>query len=159
VRSPSVKHRFEREQLVPRPRSEVFAFFADAANLERLTPGSLRFKIESQLPVEMRAGARIDYQIALLGVRFRWETLIEVFEPEERFVDVQLAGPYRSWRHTHQFSDASGGTLVLDRVDYELPFGPLGELAGRLFVSRQLRRIFDFRRAAIGIHFEGHASR
>ena len=68
-------------------------------------------------------------------------------------MDVQTKGPYRSWRHSHAFSDAPGGTLVRDRVEYELPFGPLGELAHRLFVARQLRRIFDFRRAAIEAAF------
>ena len=101
----------------------------------------------------MRAGATIDYQLSLFGLRFRWRTLIESFEPESGFVDVQTKGPYRSWRHTHTFSDAPGGTLVRDRVEYEVPLGPLGELASRLFVARQLRRIFDFRRAAIETAF------
>ncbi len=139
----------EREQWVARPRSEVFAFFADAANLERLTPSSLRFKFRSPLPIEMRAGAVIDYEIALFGIPFAWRTLIEVFEPESRFVDIQVVGPYRTWRHTHAFEESSGGTLVRDHVEYELPLGPLGALARTLFVARQLRRIFDFRREAI----------
>ena len=101
----------------------------------------------------MRAGATIEYDLALFGLRFRWRTLIESFEPESGFVDVQTKGPYRSWRHSHTFSDAPGGTLVRDRVEYELPFGPLGELARRLFVARQIRRIFEFRRAAIETAF------
>jgi ligand-binding SRPBCC domain-containing protein len=144
-----MKHLFEQEQLIRRPRREVFAFFADPVNLERLTPTSLRFEIRSPQPIAMRAGATIDYDLALFGVRFRWRTLIESFDPESGFVDVQAKGPYRSWRHSHTFSDAPGGTLVRDRVEYELPFGPLGELTRRLFVARQLGRIFAFRRAAI----------
>ena len=88
----------EREQFVARPRSEVFAFFADAANLERLTPRSLHFEIGTTLPIDMRRGTLIDYRIALFGIRLRWRTLIEAFEPETRFVDVQLQGPYRVWR-------------------------------------------------------------
>ena len=132
-----------------RSRSEVFAFFADAANLQRITPDSLRFEIRSPQPIAMRSGATIHYQLSLFGLKFRWCTLIESFEPESRFVDVQTMGPYRSWRHTHTFSDAPGGTLVRDHVEYEVPLGPLGELANRLFVARQLRRIFDFRRTAI----------
>ncbi len=157
-----MKHLFEQEQLIRRARSEVFAFFADPANLERITPESLHFVIRSPQPIAMRAGATIDYQLSLFGLKFQWRTLIESFEPnlpnspslpsspESGFVDVQAKGPYRSWRHSHTFSDApGGGTLVRDRVEYELPFGPLGELARRLFVARQLRRIFDFRRAAI----------
>jgi ligand-binding SRPBCC domain-containing protein len=148
-----MKHLFEQEQLIRRTRSEVFAFFADPANLERITPASLHFVICSPQPIAMRADATIDYQLSLFGLKFQWRTLIESFDPESGFVDVQMKGPYRSWRHSHTFSDAPGGTLVRDRVEYELPFGPLGELARRLFVARQLRRIFDFRRAAIETAF------
>jgi ligand-binding SRPBCC domain-containing protein len=144
-----MKHLFEQEQLVRRARGEVFAFFADPANLERLTPDSLRFEIRSPQPIAMRSGATIEYQISLFGLKFRWRTLIESFDPESGFVDIQTKGPYRSWRHSHGFSDAPGGTLVRDRVEYELPFGPFGEIVGRLFVERQIRRIFDYRRAAI----------
>jgi len=144
-----MRHVLEREQVVPRPRPEVFAFFADAANLERLTPASLRFRIKSPLPIAMRPGAVIEYDLSLLGVRYGWRTLIERFEPPERFVDVQARGPYRSWRHTHEFEEVPGGTRIVDRVEYELPFGPLGGLAHRLFVARQLRAIFDYRRRVI----------
>jgi ligand-binding SRPBCC domain-containing protein len=151
-----MKYLFEQEQLIRRTRSDVFAFFADPGNLEHITPESLHFVIRSPQPIAMRAGATIDYQLSLFGLKFLWRTLIESFDPnslESGFVDVQAKGPYRSWRHSHTFSDAPGGTLVRDRVEYELPFGPLGELAGRLFVARQLRRIFDFRRAAIETAF------
>jgi ligand-binding SRPBCC domain-containing protein len=144
-----MKHLFEREQLVPRPRLDVFTFFAQPENLERLTPTSLRFKILTAPLIEMRAGALIDYEIALFGIGFRWRTQIESFEPGSRFVDVQLEGPYRYWRHSHEFTDAPGGTLVRDRVEYEVPFGPIGEIARVLFVERQLRAIFDFRRRVI----------
>jgi len=144
-----LNHVLEREQLVGRPRGQVFAFFADASNLERLTPRSLRFEIKSSLPVDMRTGALIDYEIALFGVRLRWRTLIECFEPETRFVDVQREGPYRSWRHTHEFVEVPNGTLVRDRVEYEVPLGLLGDLARRVFVGPQLDAIFDFRRKTI----------
>jgi ligand-binding SRPBCC domain-containing protein len=148
-----MKHLLEREQLVSRPRSEVFAFFSDAANLERLTPSSLRFEIKTALPVDMRAGTLIDYNIVLFGVSLQWRTLIETFEPGTRFVDVQLKGPYRQWRHTHEFIDAPGGTLVRDRVEYEMPLGALGDLVRALFVERQLASIFDFRRQTIDAIF------
>ena len=127
----------------------MFAFFAEAANLERITPGFLHFEIVSPQPIAMCTGAIIDYQLSLFGLRFAWRTLIESFEPGFAFVDIQTKGPYRSWRHVHRFTDVPGGTLVHDRVEYEIPFGPLGDLARRLFVARQLGRIFEFRRAAI----------
>ena len=138
-------HRLERQQFVPRPRDEVFAFFSDAQNLEMLTPAFLNFRILIPLPLDMRSGILIDYQIRLGGIPMRWRTRIETFEAPVRFVDVQLAGPYRAWRHVHEFQDAPGGTLVTDRVDYALPFGFLGALVHRLFVRRALKRIFDYR--------------
>lgn len=137
-----------------RPRREVFAFFADAANLERLTPASLHFHVLTPVPIEMRAGALIDYRIALFGVPLKWRTLIEAFEPESRFVDVQSEGPYRLWRHVHTFSDAAdGGTVVGDRVEYELPLGVLGRVAHAVFVRGQLRHIFDYRQRVVGEMF------
>jgi ligand-binding SRPBCC domain-containing protein len=148
-----MRHVFEQEQLVRRTRGEVFAFFADAANLERITPATLHFEIRSPQPIAMRAGAIIDYQLSLFGLRLKWRTLIESFDPESGFVDVQAKGPYRTWRHSHEFLDAPGGTLVRDRVEYEVPFGLFGELARRLFVARQIRRIFAFRRVAIETAF------
>lgn len=142
-------HRLERTALVARPLDEVFAFFADAANLEAITPGFLRFRILTPVPVEMRAGARIDYALSLFGVPLRWRTRIAVWEPGIRFVDVQERGPYALWRHTHEFERRGASTLVRDVVEYALPLGPLGSLARALFVRRALDRIFDFRRDAI----------
>ena len=149
-----MKRVLERSQLVPRPRSEVFAFFSEAANLERLTPPNLHFQIRTPLPIAMREGALIEYRISLFGVPFGWQTLIETYEPETRFVDRQLRGPYALWHHTHTFEDAPGGTLMRDRVLYEVPFGPLGELARVLFVDRQLKAIFDYRFQAVAEIFD-----
>jgi ligand-binding SRPBCC domain-containing protein len=146
-------HVLERSQLVPAPRAEVFAFFGDAWNLEAITPQFLRFRVTTPGPIPMAPGALIDYRLSLYGVGFRWRTRIEIWEPGVRFVDVQLSGPYRRWRHTHTFEDAPGGTRVLDRVEYELPLGPLGHLAHAVFVRRALARIFDHRRARIAERF------
>lgn len=139
----------ESEQLVRRCRPDVFAFFADAENLDALTPGDLRFEIVTERPIAMHAGALIAYRLRVAGVPFRWLTRIEVFDVEERFVDVQLRGPYRSWRHTHVFAEVPGGTLVRDRVEYELPLGPIGALAHALFVRSRLERILAYRRRRI----------
>jgi ligand-binding SRPBCC domain-containing protein len=142
-------YRLERELRVPRAREEVFPFFADAHNLERITPPALRFRILTPAPIEMRAGTIIDYQLRLLGFPFHWRTVIESWEPPHRFVDVQERGPYRVWRHTHSFDEVPGGTLVRDHVDYQLPLGPLGALAHWLLVKRQIAGIFAFRQRVV----------
>lgn len=139
----------EREQIVPKSRREVFAFFSDAFNLERITPPFLRFRILTSPPIQMKAGALIEYRLALFGIGFRWKTLIESWEPETHFVDRQLKGPYALWHHTHTFEEiAPGQTRMRDLVRYRLPLGPLGSIAHRLFVRRMLDQIFDYRTAA-----------
>lgn len=139
----------ERVQLIPRRRSEVFAFFSDATNLERITPPFLRFHVVTPTPIDIHEGALLDYRLRLFGIPFAWRTRIDVFEPDRRFIDTQLRGPYRFWRHLHEFTAVDGGTRMLDRVEYEVPLGPLGDLARALFVTRTVERIFDFRAHAI----------
>jgi len=138
-------HRLERSQLIPRPQPEVFAFFADAANLERLTPDFLRFRIETPLPIEMRAGALIDYRLSLGALPVRWRTRISSWEPPLRFSDDQERGPYALWHHVHEFEAVGDRTRMHDRVDYRLPLGPLGALAHLLSVRRTLERIYNHR--------------
>ncbi len=142
-------YRLERAQFIPRRRTEVFAFFAEATNLERITPAFLRFRILTPRPIVMKAGALIDYELRLYGIPLRWRTRIETFEPGLSFSDVQIAGPYRRWHHRHDFTDRPGGTEMRDTVDYELPFGFLGAAARHVFVRSSLDRIFDYRRQAI----------
>lgn len=136
----------ERRQEIPRSRSDVFEFFSDPFNLERITPRFLRFRILSSRPIVLAAGTHLEYSLALFGVRFRWKTLIEQWLPQESFVDVQLSGPYKLWRHTHTFTKLGDDrTLMIDRVEYALPGGPLAKPVHALFVSPILRQIFDYR--------------
>jgi ligand-binding SRPBCC domain-containing protein len=141
--------RLERAQHLARPRADVFAFFADPRNLQRITPPFLRLCIVTPTPIVMQTGALIDYRVRLHGIPLGWRTRISVYEPPVGFVDVQLAGPYRRWEHSHEFHEVEGGTEVRDRVEYEIPLGLLGELAHRAFVRRSLEEIFDYRRDRI----------
>ena len=145
-------HTLAREQVVPRPVAEVFEFFGDAGNLELITPPLLRFRVVTPAPIEMRAGTLIEYRLRLHGIRVDWLTRIEEWEPGVRFVDTQLAGPYRLWHHTHTFEEHGEGTLMRDVVRYALPLWPLGELALPV-VRRDLARIFDYRREVVVRNF------
>jgi ligand-binding SRPBCC domain-containing protein len=144
-----IVHRLEREQYLDQPLPTVFHFFAEAYNLERITPPWLSFQVLTAGPIEMRAGALIDYRLRVHGVPLRWTSRIEDWEPGRRFVDRQVRGPYGLWRHRHMFSEADGGTVVRDEVDYAMPLGALGDLAHRLVVRRDLERIFAYRHAAV----------
>ena len=138
--------RLSTSLFVPRPHADVFAFFADAANLQRITPPWVDFRIVSPLPIEMRVGARIDYRLKVHGVPIRWQSAISSWDPPHMFVDEQLEGPYRRWVHTHRFGAVPGGTQVDDEVDFRVPFGWPVE---RLFVQRDVRAIFLHRQQAI----------
>lgn len=141
-------HTLHIEQWLPLPIEEVFRFFADAENLERITPTELQFRITSPLPIDMRPGALIDYRLKLHGIPFNWRTLISRWEPPYCFVDEQLKGPYAVWHHTHTFREERGGTLIVDDVRYKLPLEPLGNIAHPL-IRKQLDRIFSYRKAVI----------
>lgn len=137
------EHTFRDEIWLPRPRTEVFPFFADARNLAVITPPWVRFETLTPTPIDMRPGALIDYRIRLHGFPMRWRTEIETWEPPFRFTDRQLRGPYRLWHHTHTFEERDGGTLCRDEVRYAVWGGALVE---RFFVRGDIRRIFAFRR-------------
>lgn len=140
----------ERSQRVGVPVEQAFAFYGDAVNLEPLTPPWLRFEVITPGPIALGAGALLEYRLRLHGVPIRWQTRIETWEPPHRFVDTQARGPYALWEHTHLFErDGDGASVIHDRVRYAIPYGPLGALADRLFVRRDLRRIFDFRAQAV----------
>jgi len=130
---------------VPRTVDETFAFFSSPANLEALTPGWLRFRIVSA-PAQLEAGSRLRYRLRLFGVPIRWLTEITAWHPPRAFTDLQLAGPYPLWEHSHRFTAVEGGTEVYDVVRYRVPGGALAPLVNRLFVARWLDEIFDYRR-------------
>jgi ligand-binding SRPBCC domain-containing protein len=142
------RHVLETSQWLSSPLDETFAFFSDPQNLARITPPSLDFVLTTSGPILMRAGARFDYRLRYRGLPLSWTSLIEVWEPNVRFLDVQVRGPYRLWRHEHGFEARDGGTSIEDRVEYELPFYPLGEVVHGLLVRPDLERIFAFRNAA-----------
>ncbi len=129
-----------------RPIDEVFEFFADAMNLQRLTPPLLNFHVVTPPPIKMERGTLIDYRLKLRGFPLRWRTEIAEWEPPYRFVDNQLRGPYRRWYHLHTFEPTDTGTLVKDRVEYRVPGGAL---IHNLIVRRDVEAIFNYRQQVL----------
>ena len=133
----------QQKLLLPLPREEVFPFFADARNLELITPAWLSFEVLTPAPIEMRVGTRIDYRLRIHGVPMRWQSEITTWDPPCCFLDEQTRGPYRRWIHKHRFEECDGGTLCVDDVHYAV-FG--GQIIESLFVRPDLEQIFTFRR-------------
>jgi ligand-binding SRPBCC domain-containing protein len=139
-------HTLERVQELALDVDQTFRFYSEIANLERITPPWLHFRILDPRPDALTAGARIEYSLVLHRFPVRWITQIDRWEPPHLFTDFQVRGPYRLWEHTHTFEPTERGTLMRDTVRYAIPYGPLGALAHAAFVRRDLRRIFDYRR-------------
>ncbi len=140
---------FESYQYIPVPVENVFPFFAEAKNLEEITPPLLQFKIEKVSDESLREGSLIDYKLKIHYLPVKWKTLIKEWSPPYKFVDFQLKGPYRLWHHTHEFQSLGPGTLMIDRVRYQLPFGYLGWLVASQFVKSDVEKIFNYRRKIV----------
>lgn len=147
------EHILKRRQVIERPREEVFEFFADAQNLEDITPPELNFKIITPQPIDIKEGALIDYKLSLRGIPLTWKTEITLWKPPYEFVDTALKSPYKQWIHLHKFSvGEKSETIMEDIVRYRLPFEPLGDLA-HFIVKRELNYIFDYRYKVIEEQF------
>ena len=139
------EHILTRNLTLDLPLERVFDFFADAGNLERITPPELNFKIITPQPIGIKRGTLIDYQLKLRGLSVKWRTEISEWNPPHLFVDQALKSPYKQWVHRHTFTEIEENkTLIEDEVRYRLPLEPFGDLA-HWFVRRELDYIFDFR--------------
>jgi len=151
-------HVLESRVWLARPRSQVFAFFADPTHLVRVCPPALRLRLLTP-PSSLEVGAVLDYRIVWLGVPLRWRTYIREFDPPYRFVDVQVRGPWARWEHRHRFLDEDGGTWMEDRLTYRMPLGPLGHALYVALVQRQLRAAWAFRQTRVAELLGGATSR
>ena len=140
------EHILERRQIIERPLAEVFEFFADAGNLEKITPPELEFHIITTQPIDIKKGALIEYQLKLRGIPINWKTEITQWNPPYDFVDTALKSPYKQWIHLHTFETGSSDseTIMKDLVRYRLPLEPVGDLA-HWYVKKELKYIFDYR--------------
>ncbi len=144
-----MKFHLYREQKVYNNISEVFAFFENVENLEKITPPWLNFKILSKKPYIVKKNAEFDYSIKILGFRIKWKSIISDYNPPHKFTDIQVNGPYKKWCHTHLFKEFPDHILIVDSVEYELYGKFLAGLVNKIFVQRKLNDIFNYRKLII----------
>ncbi len=142
-------HEIHLEQWINQPIEKTYSFFKEAKNLERLTPDFLRFKVLNQSPKEIQKGAKINYRLWLRCIPFWWQSQIVEWEPNFRFSDKQIRGPYSYWLHIHEFTEKDGGTLIRDKVSYRAPFGVFGDVITNIFIKKDLEKIFSYRKQMI----------
>lgn len=142
-------YRLTAEQWLPAPLEEVFEFFSDAGNLEKLTPPWIEFNIITP-NITMRKGALIEYRLKIKGIPILWQSEIPVWDPPHSFVDNQLKGPYQRWYHRHLFSREANGTTIQDIIDYSVPGGAL---IHRMFVEPDVLKIFRYRQQVLDVLF------
>ena len=142
-------HEILIEQWVPQPLNKTFAFFKEARNLEKITPKFLKFKMLKQSTPELQEGTKINYSLSLHGFPISWQSMITDWKPNKKFSDVQLKGPYNHWRHTHEFEEKNGGTLIKDSILYKVPFGIPGDLVAGQLIKKDLEAIFNYRYKSI----------
>jgi len=151
-------HVLETRLWLARPRAQVFAFFADPANLARVSPPGQRLRLLTPTAT-LHAGAVLDFRVAWLGLPLRWRSYVREYDPPYRFVDVQVRGPWARWEHRHQFLEEGDGTWMEDRVTYRPPLGPLGHVLHSALLARQLRAAWAFRQARLVELFGGTPAR
>ena len=139
----------ERSQLVALSVEDSFAFFADAYNLEALTPPWLGFRILTRDRSRCERERRSSTCSPRTGSPSAGAPRSSSGNRDGVSWTAQVKGPFRLWEHTHAFEERPDGTLIRDTVLYRMPYGPLGAIAHRILVARDLERIFDYRRDAV----------
>ncbi|MFN8317508.1 MAG: SRPBCC family protein [Chitinophagales bacterium] len=144
-------YQYTAEQFLPISIRKAWDFFSSPKNLSVITPPEMDFKILTQLDdKEIYNGMLIDYTVKpLFGIPMHWQTMIIDVKPLEVFADTQLKGPYKLWHHTHTFIEKDGGVLMTDIVNYELPFGILGDWVHSLIVRKKIESIFAYRKQVL----------
>ena len=150
-------YQIREEQILKAGIAELWDFISSPENLKEITPGYMGFEITSKhLPAKIYPGMMISYLVRpLLGIKMSWLTEITQVREPYYFVDEQRMGPYALWHHEHRLTEAENGVRMIDIVTYRLPAGPLGSLAHRLFVGKQLKGIFKYRKSALINRFPG----
>jgi ligand-binding SRPBCC domain-containing protein len=138
-------HILTKTTVINKTLSEVFEFFSNAENLNKITPPDMQFKILTPLPIIIKKGTLIDYKIKVNGIPFKWQTEISEWEPNKRFVDKQLKGPYRVWIHEHTFEEKDGKTIMNDHVQFLSPGWFLEPIINKLFIEKKVKGIFAYR--------------
>lgn len=149
--------RYQRSVIINAPIERVFHFHDDTNNLIRITPKGIKVAIESVGTPGLGYEAKlIVTQFGL--VRMRWHVRITQYDPPHSITDVQISGPFHTWRQHRYFREVEGGTELTDVVEYRLPFGWLGKIADALLVKREIAKMFAYRQEATKRLLEGSDS-
>ncbi len=141
---------YTSKQFIKAPLIEVWDFISSPKNLQSITPSYMQLKVLSDLPEKMFEGMIVTYQVKpMLGIPMKWVSKITEVKENIFFVDEQITGPYKFWRHEHKIEATENGVMMTDRLTYTLPLGAIGKLANKIFIRNKIQEIFSFREKAI----------
>ena len=145
-------YHLEFEQNLPIPLAEAWNFFSSPLNLARITPKEMKFTVTSNYTkdTKMYPGMIITYHVSpVFGIKMNWMTEITHVDEHKYFVDNQVFGPYALWHHQHHFTEITGGVKMHDILDYAIPYSVIGQIANRVLVNWEVKKIFNYRIKAI----------
>lgn len=134
------------EQKINTDINKLWNFISSPKNLSKITPDYMDFKILSEIPNEMYEGLIISYTVRpILGFKLNWVTEITHIKKNKYFIDEQRQGPYKMWHHEHILEETNDGIIMRDKLSYIPPFGIFGQILNKLFIQKQINRIFEYR--------------
>lgn len=133
------------------PIDRVWEFYTDIKHLEIITPVEIELKITSATSQKLIQGSEFWFEGKLMIFKIRWHSVIKCIRPYQ-YLDEMLTGPLKKWTHLHKFNDIyinknQKQTEVIDEVNFELPYSPVGKLF-ESYVCKRLEKFFDYRKAA-----------
>ena len=140
-------YQIRQKLFIPVPKTKAWDFFSDPENLKELTPKDVKISFKDTHVEKIHSGLVFTYKISpLFGIPVNWVTKIDVVEELDHFVDIQIKGPFKYWKHEHYFRSVEGGTEIQDIVNYKVPCGSIGKALHPILVKPKLEKIFEFRK-------------
>ena len=137
--------RFVKQSVIRASPERVFDFHEQPNVLTLLIPPYESARVIQSAKIS-EVGTQSIVETRILGpIKSRWVAEHTVYDPPHVFEDVQLKGPFRTWRHRHIVEPASDGAVLRDEIDYEPPLGFLGRLVAPFLIQKRLQKLFDYR--------------
>lgn len=138
-------HLYSYESKISAPAADVFSYHERSSALQRLSPPWEPIRVLEKNG-GIRVGDTVSIQMNMGPFKATWKAKHIEYEENRQFVDLQVKGPFKYWKHTHSFRSINPlETNLKDTVRLELPFGAYGHALGYSKVRKKLNQLFTYR--------------